>query len=79
MREVDEVAALRALRDQIAWKHGGDPMSLVRELSERSLAAGRELVRLPRREPQPLRSSDSQPTAQPPVAANPAAAAVLVQ
>ncbi len=63
MRRTDELAALRALRDEMAWRHGGDPMSLVRELSERSLAAGRELVRLPRREPQPLRSPNGQPAA----------------
>ena len=46
-------SALRAFRDELARRHGGNAWSLVRELVAQSRAAGRTTVRLPRREPQP--------------------------
>jgi hypothetical protein len=63
MPEVNILAELRKVRDEIAKRHGGDPHSLVRELAERSRAAGRVPIRLPKREPQVPRARDPQPAA----------------
>jgi len=61
MPETDVLAELRALRDETARRLGGDAWALARELADRSRAAGRVPVRLPRREPEAERASGKQP------------------
>ena len=63
MNEPDILAALRAVRDETARRHGGAATSLVRELTELSRLAGRSPVRLPQREPQPPRVPTAQTAA----------------
>jgi hypothetical protein len=64
MRETDLLADIRAVRDELARRHGGDAASLSRALAERSRAAGRTVVRFPPRPPQPARAI-GQPAAGP--------------
>jgi hypothetical protein len=55
MREADALAAIRAVRDELARRHGGDAWALSQALAERTRAAGRTVVRFPPRRPQPPR------------------------
>ena len=61
MREPDVLADIRAVRDELAARHGGDAWALSRALAERSQAAGRILVRFPPRVPSPPRAVGVQP------------------
>lgn len=63
MTENDALKTIRDYRDELATRHSGDAWSLVRELTEQVHEAGRETVRLPRREPQPPRAPLPQPAA----------------
>ena len=51
MREPDVLADIRAVRDELASRHGGDAGSLSRALIERSRIAGRAVVQFPARLP----------------------------
>ena len=57
MREPDVLADIRAVRDDLAARHGGDARSLSRALIERSRIAGRVVVRYPARVPAPSKAS----------------------
>lgn len=56
MKEPDALADIRAVRDELAARHGGDAGELSRALAERSRAAGRTPVRFPPRTPHPPRA-----------------------
>jgi len=58
MREQDVLAEIRAVRDELARRHGDDAWALSRALVERSRLAGRVVVRFPAREPHPPRAVD---------------------
>ena len=60
MTEPDVLAGIRAVRDELARRHG-DAWGLSRALAERSQAAGRAVVRLPPRPPQPPRAVVAHP------------------
>lgn len=55
MQEHDVLAEIRAVRDDLARRHGGDAEALSRMLAERTQAAGRVAVRFPPRPPRPTR------------------------
>lgn len=61
MKEPDILAEIRAVRDAMAARHGGDAAALAREMVERSRAAGRTLVSFPPRPPAPPRAIVSPP------------------
>ena len=63
MRERDVLTEIRAVRDEIARRHGGDAGSLSRALAERSRLAGRVVVRFAPRPPQPPRATGAQSVA----------------
>ena len=56
MRERDVLAEIRAVRDELARRHGGDARLLSEALVERSRLAGRVPVRFAPRPPQPPRT-----------------------
>ena len=62
MREPDVLADIRAVRDELAARHGGDAWALSLALTERSRIAGRMVVRFPPRKPQPPRTVGVQPS-----------------
>ena len=55
MPQTDVHAEIRAIRDELFRRHGGDLWALSRALVERSRAAGRVVVSFPPRPPQPPR------------------------
>lgn len=61
MKEPDIHAEIRAVRDAMAARHGGDAASLAREMAERSRAAGRTLISYPPRPPAPPRAAVPRP------------------
>lgn len=63
MRETDVLADIRAVRDELAARYGGDAWALSRALAERSRAAGRTVVRFPPRDPRPPRVDGAHPPA----------------
>ena len=63
MRERDPLADIRAVRDELARRYGGDAWALARALTERSKAAGRRTVRFPPRPPAPPRAAVTPPAA----------------
>lgn len=63
MTDHDALRTIREYRDELADRHAGDAWSLARELAEQARIAGREIVRLPRREPQPPPARRPQPAA----------------
>ena len=56
MREQDVLAEIRAVRDELARRHGDDAWALSRALAERSRVAGRVVVRFAARQPLPPRA-----------------------
>ena len=63
MREPDVLADIRAVRDELAARYGGDAGALSLALAERSRIAGRMVVRFPPRTPQPPRAVGVRPAA----------------
>jgi hypothetical protein len=63
MHEPDVLIRIREVRDEMASRHKSDAWSLAQELSEQAKAAGRQPVRLPRRDPQPPRTKSPQSAA----------------
>lgn len=63
MPEPDVLSHIRAVRDELAARYGGDAWALSRALVERSRAAGRAVVRFPPRVPQPPRAVGVRPAA----------------
>ncbi|MGL4461140.1 MAG: hypothetical protein ACRC1K_03230 [Planctomycetia bacterium] len=57
MSKNDVLAAIRATRDELARRHGGDAWSLSAALAARSRAAGRQVVRFAPRRPSPPRAA----------------------
>ena len=64
MTEPDVLGGIRAVRDELARRHG-DAFALSRALAERSRAAGRAVVRFPARPPQPPRTVFARPLVAP--------------
>jgi hypothetical protein len=63
MRERDVLAEIRAVRDELARRYGGDAWKLSEALAERSRQAGRAVVRFAPRPPQPPRTGGTQSAA----------------
>jgi hypothetical protein len=75
MKEPDILAEIRAVRDAMAARHGGDAAALAREMAERSRVAGRTLVSFPPRPPAPPRAIVKPHATDDPAAAGSAAVA----
>ena len=63
MPERDVLAEIRAVRDELSQRYGGDAWALARAMADRSKAAGRQTVRFSPRSPSPPRVVATPPAA----------------